>query len=1104
MRAFKYFLIVALASMSYIICSAETIWSDRGFPQMKIAITAAASRGDNIYAGTNQNGFFYTYDNGREWKTVDKTFDNISIKHIITTGKSSVIAFSEQEIFKSDDDGNRWSKIDFFKGNDETIQCYCISKSEIIYVGTNKNIWMSEDNTSTWQLITNNLSTIVPDVIAIACNSFGEIFISIQNGDRGAMYLLSELSGKWNAKQNGISGSYKTDKLLCNRENIFYAVFGNDLYSYDNDILKWSLIEIPVKDHFISKINVTQYGDLIVSQDEKISIWDHIAEEWIYDEPDIDMPNENGNLEISNDGFGLLFYSNKLLKSKITINDKIKDINFIYSITLYDVNNISIPNKTFDLIKNGLNIGQVTTNEMGKFTTSGFSIASGDEIKLSRMFGSIPAVKPSRNIQGNNMALVMIDNAKIDENGKQTDFKLGGNFYPDIIMDHTTLKFNLVVSLNWDASQTYLDSLKTWMKYLANYYYDVSDGQMCFHQIDIYDNKVMWDESDVKIFASNMVWPNANIHCIYETDGHAHMPRKWYGGSDDTRNITAESNWMEVLNHYNYRTLGHELGHYLYGFLDEYLYTDDDLKKKLPYGYNYGYMQYQYHGGYSSEMSSMAKYPYSDYKITYQYVYNGSDCWTQFETEYEKKYGGVNCNIFKPSERFLGSRDYLKGPNSNIWNLDYDVGSEIVFQIHNVDNNAGEVNLIVKVEGQNVGNLPMMLFKKSGSTYKRLDQGVSADNSKIKILGANVGDFVAINYYKYGPAEVWSLTHDIIIVSEPKSGDKDDKILSDEVSLKKVDGNYMLDNQFAFDEGGELMLSAKPNIKFGDKPKLQIELDERGIQQLDLPYDDKDQTYNFTFENRITEGIFDIFAYDKSKQPFYIPFNYRMSERIDVCYSYNGDALLNMDLTNNDKIMKLLIASTQFHVPLNGLPEGSERASDIFYISSYPYDINEKSNNQLALYYSPLKLSESKYNDLGIFKWEDNGRTWILIGGVMDTTMQVVYADINSGGCYGLFTYEKPNSVPNIHDRGSLKMKVSPNPADDIATLDFCLEKAGITNISLTNSLGIEIDIIANAQYLTQGKQRFDISTSNLPSGVYYVTVKAGFKVETIGFIVVR
>jgi photosystem II stability/assembly factor-like uncharacterized protein len=1104
MKTLNYFLIVALLSLTYNICSAATIWSDRGFPPMKIAITAVASQGDNIYAGTNRNGFFYTTDNGREWNTVNRTFDNVNINSIITFGKQSVLAFSDDEIFKSDNDGSSWEKIDFFQKNEEKIQCHFITNSGKILIGTNRNIWLSDDNAKSWTSITGSLLSMNPDVLAITANSKDEIFISVANGDRGDIYRLIGIGSRWYAKHEGIQGSYKTDNLVCNSDNILYGIFGNDIYYSDDNGDSWKIKDKPIKDYFISNIKLTDRGDLVVSQDQFVSIWDNAAGEWIFDNPEIDLPSENGNLEISKDGYGIVFASNKLYKSKKEISSIIKDINFIYTVTLYDANNIAIPDKSFQIIKNGLSIGQVTTNESGKFTTKDFSIGAGDEIKLSRMLNAVTAIKPNRSSQGNTLYMRMIDNSKIDENGVQSDFKLGGDFYPDITMDHTTLKFNIVVSLNWDASQTYLDSLQTWLRYLANYYYDVSDGQMCFHQIDIYDNKVMWDQSDVKIFASNMVWPNANIHCIYELGGHAHMPRKWYGGSDDTRNITAENNWMNVLNQYNYRTLGHELGHYLYGFLDEYLYTNESLKNMLPNGYNYGYMQYQYWGGYSSEMSSMEKYPNSNYEITHQYYYNGSDCWTQFENEYEGTFAGVFSQIYKPTERYLGTRDYLKGPNSNIWDLDYDVGKDIVFRVNNVENSAGEVNLRVQVDGQYYGELPIMLFKKSGATYRRLDQGKNADNGKIRILGANVGDFVAINYYKYGPAEVWSLSHDITSVSKADDGEKADKLLTDEVSLKKVDGNYVLENSFEFNENGDFIFQTKPNIEFSQEPQMQLEMDERGIKQEELPFDKTSESYKFTFESMNNEGIFDIIAYDKSKNPFYIPFTYRIADDIGVCYSYNGDALLKMDEINRESVDRLMICSTPFHVPLDGLPEGSVRSSDIFYISTYRNDIDPKSDNKLALYYSPSMFADSRYSDLGIFKWDEKSSQWDLIGGEMDTTMKVCYASINSGGCYGLFTYDKPNSVPNIYDRGSLELKVSPNPANDIATLSYYLIAEQYVNISLSNAYGSEIKVVADTELIDKGNHRIDIPTGQLTSGIYYITVKAGYISETIGFVVIR
>ena len=172
---------------------------------------------------------------------------------------------------------------------------------------------------------------------------------------------------------------------------------------------------------------------------------------------------------------------------------------------------------------------------------------------------------------------------------------------------------------------------------MANYLYDVSDGQMRIGEVRIYDEKQHWDEADFIIYSNNMIHPHVDsINGVFRNSGGSadpiEMPRKWFGSKDKSRNGTASEFPLDMTAGDDYRTRLHEFGHYAFGFYDEYLFWNDglfglfqgyerddgsgDLRCRPRSEMTYGFMDYQYSFGdnialgYASEMSS--KYRYQD------------------------------------------------------------------------------------------------------------------------------------------------------------------------------------------------------------------------------------------------------------------------------------------------------------------------------------------------------------------------------------------------------------------------------------------------------------------------------------------------------------
>lgn len=138
-----------------------------------------------------------------------------------------------------------------------------------------------------------------------------------------------------------------------------------------------------------------------------------------------------------------------------------------------------------------------------------------------------------------------------------------GNTIP-VRLFHATMSWNLLVCLNWDANSSYIGKLKTGFKKASNYLYDVTDGQMKLGNIDVRKKvgagDALWADADIQI-TNDKQWPCSNPFGVTIVGRHVYMPKLFDGNSRSTGDPD-KSNY--------YRTMVHELGHYLLGFGDEY------------------------------------------------------------------------------------------------------------------------------------------------------------------------------------------------------------------------------------------------------------------------------------------------------------------------------------------------------------------------------------------------------------------------------------------------------------------------------------------------------------------------------------------------------
>lgn len=226
----------------------------------------------------------------------------------------------------------------------------------------------------------------------------------------------------------------------------------------------------------------------------------------------------------------------------------------------------------------------------------------------------------------------------------------------NIRLNHPLFCWSLLVALNFPANADYLNKMHTGFKKASNYLYDVTDGQMKLHRIDIHSDvkqtEAIWADADICVFGGNQ-WPQSNVGCVEQNWGEVFFPKYFDGKNPGTGNPD-KSEW--------YRTMVHELGHYILDFWDEYKDGNNSESAWTNYRFwhhgectwNYGLMDSQYGG---PEMSATNDYLGS-------YAGKAANQMTKHIWEYNRKNG----NPHRPCWQHLFDRFDNSNSTQTLWN----------------------------------------------------------------------------------------------------------------------------------------------------------------------------------------------------------------------------------------------------------------------------------------------------------------------------------------------------------------------------------------------------------------------------------------------------
>lgn len=151
------------------------------------------------------------------------------------------------------------------------------------------------------------------------------------------------------------------------------------------------------------------------------------------------------------------------------------------------------------------------------------------------------------------------------------------------------------------------------------------------------------------------------------------------------------------------------------------------------------------------------------------------------------------------------------------------------------------------------------------------------------------------------------------------------------------------------------------------------------------------------------------------------------------------------------------------------------------------------------------------------FRTSDGGETWDKINFNTNDMHMINYfrfrkvAVIDENHQYligtptGIFKLDKETSIiENDINTTQKALSSFPNPFNSITTIQFRTDTPTTATISITNTLGKEIALLASERFYDAGVHQLNFNSIDLPAGIYHCTLKTWGRVETIKLIVLR
>ncbi len=795
-----------------------------------------------------------------------------------------------------------------------------------------------------------------------------------------------------------------------------------------------------------------------------------------------------------------------------------------FAIRMLDASGSPVPNTSFEIARVAYDEARYAQTPLGTYTTDGDGVVDltatpvvpGDSIRVSQKVRRYLSPRRfRRDVLPWTAFNLTVDNAHIDPNTYQVTFdRPRVALVPtDISVNHPEVRVNLSVAIEWDADDDYVDRLKAGIRSASNFLYDVTDGQARLDTVLIVDNELPV-AADIHVQANNSSWPRANRLGIYQERGwHLWLPPVWFGNTAPETLDRLRIRPMQPDSEFHFRTLAHELGHFAFNFLDEYVFVVwDRAKQALVQStnrahrcmdvQNYGFMQSQYPSGgpRSSEMSDDGTYSILACRNTNQWVTNRGSTWSQFERVHNSEAGSNLFDIVTPTDRGLGR--LFEGPNDDLTKPDYDVGAAVVFLGANSapTHAGGLISILDRGQFPTSGVGVYQIMTASG---RIVYHGVTGASGQMRMFDASEAYRVF--------ADGWPFEDESRIAQKTGqleaptyrwvSGSADAD--SDSLSMTPVDGTFPFTPEILFDGSslnytlrGLAGLAAPPSVSWSAP-------DGTGASAADLSLvSETDYTVAIPMTDSTALFLRATVADSAGSDFFFSSFasGVHLEPQDGTTEITSPDGLLEVNLDSLRSGHRSMVLLGSDYPPLRGgLSPDQLQVSNVYAIALLGQLPGEQSS--VSIHYNEsrtqIPVIEADENTIHVFRWDAGDGEWQMLSSAVDSVDNVVSAVFEEAGTYAAFSTNVDAALNDGRSAsGALPAQVLlrapyPNPARTTATIEYDIPESMDVRLSVFDLLGRRVRVIV-AGPNSVGRHSATFNARSLSSGVYFIVLEAG------------
>lgn len=235
----------------------------------------------NIYAGLggpafrNEGGSIYSIpSNGAKPELIFN--DNSNAILCIKIIRNKIYAGTNKGIYQSDENGTSWTPINSGLIA-QRVHDLIINKQDEIFAGTYGGIFYSGDNGETWTEINHGLTNLA--IVDMAINKNGDLFAGTVTSD---LFRSMDNGKTWQKTNNGLPlQNIWISSFAINSQNVIFAATGRGIYRSTDNGDTWIPVNNGLEDSFYNSV-VIGSDDVIYAGNEAGNVFhsDNLGDSW--------------------------------------------------------------------------------------------------------------------------------------------------------------------------------------------------------------------------------------------------------------------------------------------------------------------------------------------------------------------------------------------------------------------------------------------------------------------------------------------------------------------------------------------------------------------------------------------------------------------------------------------------------------------------------------------------------------------------------------------------------------------------------------------------------------------------------------------------------